>query len=191
MSRTLDWVSTTQAVKNKDGNNYSTFITCLSKGFDNPFWTAIFEACGRGDLPRGFSWVCKERRLIYTDPTTGQVLDDRILPGRSNAREVADTIISIFMSHGIVPPPSTVKMAASSKFSDIRNKQSLTNILVIFIKEQTELYRLTDSQRRQLSIMVSIFQLEKRLNDNNVIMREGRIERITCLTFSGYGYSMI
>lgn len=189
MNRTLNWNVTPRS---HDPNNYSTFNTCLKNTeFNNPFWTSIFESCASGRLPPGFSWICKERKIVYTPPNNEGPQEVYELPSRGDSILTTTYIVNVFRSKGITPPKGALNTPTTSKYSDIKGKNFLINAISIFIEQESRQLQLSGEQRRQLSNVIAILLMNKKLNDSNISMKNGYIIGINCIRFNGSNYTIV
>lgn len=181
MTSTIGWSKNKPRNGRSEGNNFSTFRTCMSV-IDDPFWLSILESSSKGRLPEGFIWVCKERRLVYDD---GNDRSEYVITRDKN--EAAYEIIDIFEYHGVTAPKSPSISPNITTYREIRG-HNINIMLKIFFNNQVKKNQLDRSQQRKLLILIAQLMLRGALNDSNVIIKNGVIDRITCIDFQDGNY---
>lgn len=181
MSSSITWEK--QKVRNgrSEGNNFSTFKTC-KKVIDDPYWFSILEAAGKGNLPEGFTWICKERRLIYTDDKFQFNYDIT-----RNTREAAQQIINAFKKHAVQYPQTHHIPSKVTSFKDVKG-HNINIMLKIFFMNEVKTHNLNKSQQRYLAVLIARMMLRGDLNDDVIEFKNGIIVGINNIQFDGERY---
>jgi hypothetical protein len=181
MSSTINWDKKKKTNGRSDGNNFSRFRTCREVVKD-PFWRSIFEFAGKGELPEGFTWLCKEKELIYNDGRYN--LSYKI---SSNTIDAADEIIEIFKKHKIQRPDVATVGSKLTSFKDVKG-HNLNALLSIYMKNECKTHNLNPNQYRYLTILITRMILRGDLTDENIEFKNGIIVDINNITFDGERY---
>jgi hypothetical protein len=169
---------------------YPIFIECLNF-CENKFWLSIFEDLAYGKTPHGtfihknffccnykgkeFSYKIEELepKIIYSDIFNLLTKKLKILSEEDRKNQILD----------FIKIENELNEQKYDKWSSIKKKSTKDSLIENFIIEKKKCFDLNDRQAKILQKQINLGIIFKTISHKDIILKEGRIEKINDLDF--------